>query len=128
MTQETNKAVVRRLVEEVLGQGHMRLLADLIAAGHVSHLAIGDHYGPDGVRIDFATYREVLTDLVVTLDDLFADGDRVARRFTISGTVHGSSHEYAKGRSRLVVLHGIAIDRLVDQRVAESWVQIDHLP
>jgi predicted ester cyclase len=124
---EANMAVVRRLVMQVLGRGHVRLLPELIAAGHVSHLGIGDHYGADGVRIDIAAYHAALPDLEVTLDDLFADGDRVARRFTISGTVRESSPD-AAGQKRFVVLRGIAIDRLADGRVTESWVHIDALP
>jgi predicted ester cyclase len=123
--QEANKAVARRLLEQVLGKGHMQLLQELIAVGHVSHLAIGDHYGPEGVRIAIAAYRAALSDLVVTLDDMLADGDRVARRFTISGTFRGSLNDDAPVDERFVVLHGIAIDRFEDGRVAESWVSID---
>jgi predicted ester cyclase len=125
---EANKAIVRRLLEHVLGKGHMGLLPELIAAGHVSHLAIGDHYGPEGVRIDIAAYRAAMSDLVVTLDDLLADGDRVARRFTIRGTLREPLSDAAPDRERCVVLHGIAIDRVTDGQVAESWVQIDALP
>lgn len=128
VTEEANKTVVRQLVEDVLGLGNMRLLDRLIADHHVSHLAIGDHYDAEGLRIHIAQYRAAMPDLTVRMDDLFCEGDRVARRFTLLGTIHPSppagtpdSHEHA-------VVHGIAIDRLVDGRIVESWVHIDDVP
>ncbi len=57
MTASENKEIVRRLVEEVLGRGRVELIPALVAADHVGHLPIGDHYGPEGVRIDVAAYR-----------------------------------------------------------------------
>jgi predicted ester cyclase len=125
-TDEGNVAVVRCLVEDVLGAGRMLLLPELIAPGYVGHLAIGDHYGPDGVRIEFTAYRTAIAGLVVTLDDLFASNGRVARRFTLRGTSRTSACAEAGG-GRPVALHGIAIDRLEDGRLVESWVQIDDL-
>ena len=125
--QQANMAVVRRLVEEALGQGQVRLLPDLVTPEHVSHLTIGDHFGPEGVRIDIAGYRMALHDLRVTVDDLFADGDRVARRFTLVGTLRRAV-DGVPGDEEQVVLRGIAIDRLTGERVAESWVHMDPLP
>jgi predicted ester cyclase len=128
MTQETNKAVVRRLVEEVLGLGNMRLLDLLIAECHVSHFAIGDHYEAEGLRIHIDAYRAAMPNLTVRMDDLFSEGDRVARRFTLSGPLHPSSPAATSDSGESVVVHGIAIDRLVDGKIAESWVQIDDVP
>lgn len=47
-TTETNAAVVRRLVEEVWGRDRSELIPALVADAYVGHLAIGDHYGPEG--------------------------------------------------------------------------------
>jgi hypothetical protein len=118
--QDANAALVRVLMEEVLHAGRMLLLPQLIAPDYVCHLPIGDHYGPEGVRIDFAGYREAIPGLAVTLHDLFATGDRVARRFTL--------HDGSPGTTCPLTLHGIAIDRLARGRLIESWVQIDALP
>ena len=122
----SNMEVVRRLMEEALGQGHVKVLAELVDGGYVGHLPIGDHYGPEGVRIDFAAYRAALPDLAVTLDDLFADGDKVVRRFTLRGTRRWPVPGNPAGDGP-VVLRGIAIDRLERGLLVESWVQIDRL-
>jgi predicted ester cyclase len=63
----------------------------------------------------------------VTLDDLLADGDKVIRRFTLRGT-HWGPFLGVPGSDRSVVLRGMAIDRLVDGRLVESWVHVDGPP
>jgi predicted ester cyclase len=127
MTAIGNKEIVRRLMEEALGRGDVRLIPALVAAEYVGHFSIGDHYGPEGVRIDIAAHRAAFPDLVVTLDDLLADGDKVVRRFTLRGT-HLRSFHGVPASGGPVVLRGIAIDRLAGNRLVESWVQVDGLP
>ncbi len=118
--QDANAALVRMLMEEVLHAGRTLLLTELIAPDYVCHLPIGDHYGPEGVRIEFAGYRDAIPDLTVTLHDLFATGDRVARRFTLRSESAGTACP--------LTLRGIGIDRLAGGRMIESWVQIDAVP
>lgn len=124
MTRGANIEVVRRLLEDVLGRGRLELLDELVDADYVGHLPIGDHYGPAGVRIDVAGYRTAFPDLVVTLDDLFADRDKVVRRFTLRGT-HQRPFLGIPASGQPAVLRGIAIDYLTDGRLVESWVQIE---
>ncbi len=125
--QLANMEVVRRLLTECLGEGLVRHLPNLIAAGYVGHLPIGDHYGPEGVRIDIDGYRAMMSNLSVTLDDLFADADKVCRRFTLRGTLRYQFPNDQDGRTP-VVLHGVAIDRLEHGLLVESWVLLDSLP
>jgi len=118
---------VRRLIDDVWNLGHLELLTDLVSEGYVGHLPIGDHYGPQGLRIDIAAYRAALPDLVVTLEDLMSAGDRVARRYTLSGT-HCERFMGIAATGLAVELHAIAIDRMADGKLIESWVQIDPFP
>jgi len=122
-----NKAIVRRLMEEVLGQGRLKLLPDLVAQDYVGHFAFGDQYGPEGVQIDLAAYRTAFPDLAVTLDDLIAEGDKVVRRFTLRGT-HRQPFFGEPATGQPLTLRGIAIDRLTDGLLVESWVHIGRLP
>jgi predicted ester cyclase len=124
MAADENKETVRRLMEDVFGQGRLTLLPQLVAAEYVGHFALGDHYGPGGVQIDVAAYRAAFPDLTVTLDDLLADGDKVVRRFTLRGT-HRKPLPGVEASGRPVILRGIAIDRLAGGRLVESWVQVD---
>jgi steroid delta-isomerase-like uncharacterized protein len=123
---EGNEAVIWRLIEEVLNQGQTDLLAELVAADHVGHDPLGDHYGREGLRIVVAEYRAAFPDLRVTIEDLVTDGDRVVRRFTLRGT-HDGSFMGIPPTGRVVTAAGIAIDRFTDGKVAESWVSLDAL-
>lgn len=116
--------IVHRLMTDVWELGHLELLPELVHEDFVGHLAIGDHYGPDGARIDVSAYRSALPDLAVSLDDLVSNGSKVARRFTLRGTHLGPLLGIAASGAP-VVLRGIAIDRFEDGKIIESWVQID---
>jgi predicted ester cyclase len=120
---DTDVAVVRRLMEQVWGEGRFELLPELIAPDYVAHLPIGDHYGPEGVRIDIAGYRARISDMTVSLEEVFAAGDLVVRRYVLRGTHRGATDAgLAQGRS--VHLNGIAVDRVVLGRLVESWVVV----
>jgi hypothetical protein len=121
-----NAAVVRCLMEQVLGDGRFDLLPGLVALEYEGHFPLGDHYGPEGVRIDAVTYREAFPDLTVTLDDLFTAGDKVVRRFTLRGTLQ---YPYlgVPASGKPVALRGLGIDRLVGGLLVESWVHVDRL-
>ena len=122
-----NKAVVRRLIEDIVNRGNTDLLIGLVAADHVGHDPLGDHYGPEGTRIVVAEYRTAFPDLAVTIEDLVAAGDTVAWRFTLRGT-HAGPFMGIPPTGRVVAAAGIAIDRLVDDgRIVESWCSLDAL-
>ena len=86
-TTTANLDIVRRLMDEVWAAGRLQLIPELVADDYVGHLPIGDHYGPEGLRIDIAAHRAAFPDLTLRIDDLFASGDRVVRRYTLRGTL-----------------------------------------
>ena len=121
-----NEAVVRQLIERVMNGGAPDQIAELIAADHVGHDPLGDHFGPEGVRITLNEYRAAFPDLRLTIADLIGAGDRVASRFVLTGT-HAGPFLGLPPTGRVVTASGIAIDHLVDGRITESWVILDAL-
>lgn len=121
---DTNAAIVRRFVTDVLGGADPTALRELIAPEHIAHLPLGDHFGPLGLRIEIDDLHAAFPDLLVTLDDLIAADDRVARRFTLTGT-HQGPFLGLPATGKGVVLAGMAIDRLENERVVECWVHLD---
>ena len=84
---EANKEVVRRLYEEVLTQGDLDALDELVAADFVSHEPFpGQASGREGLREALAAFRISFPDIRYTLRDLVAEGDRVAIRADWTGT------------------------------------------
>lgn len=121
--QKTNMAVVRRLLEEGFAQGTTQWFAARVASTYVGHFTTGDHYGPEGVRIDIQGYHAMATDVSVIVEELFASADRVARRFTL----HGIARDLVLSgmpAGTPICWPGIGIDRLIDGVMVESWVQI----
>jgi steroid delta-isomerase-like uncharacterized protein len=121
-----NLELVERFVAEVINGGNMRLLSALVAPEQVTHDPTGDLYGPEGLRIDIAGYRAAFPDLEMTTDDLVADGDRIARRFTIRGT-HRGAFMGVPPSGRQVEVGGIAIHRVAQGRLVETWLSYDCL-
>jgi steroid delta-isomerase-like uncharacterized protein len=119
-----NERLVRRFVEAVVNNGDPGLLSSLVAADHIGHDPLGDHYGLDGLRLGIAEMRSAFPDLRVSVDDVVDGGDRVVHRFTVAGTQAGPFLGLPP-TGRTVKATGIAIDRVTGGKLAERWVVLD---
>ena len=87
MTLEDNKALVRRLFEEVFPSGDLAAVHDLVAADIIDHDPLpGQPAGAEGIEYVITVMRTAQPDLRFTVDDLLAEADRVAVRWTMRGT------------------------------------------
>lgn len=119
--------VVQRFMLDVLGRGAVDQISELVAPDYVGHLGHGDYYGPEGVRIEIATYRSAFPDLTVRLSGLIACGNYVVRRFTIVGT-HVAPFIGHHPTGERVMVRGIGIDRVAKGQLQESWVLVEVAP
>lgn len=120
------KQHVRRAVEEIWNRGNYAMLSDFVADDIVIHAPGEDILGPDGIRQFYGALRRAFPDLHFTIEDLLVDGDRVATRWTATGTHEGEFQGIAPtGQS--IRLTGIDIDRLVDGKVVECWPEANEL-
>lgn len=119
-----NVEQVRAFYEVAFCQNSMRALQETHADKHVSHLPGGDHYGPEGVRIDIAGFLEAFPDLEISLTEFFDAGEAIAYRFHATGTHLGAFLGFSPtGRS--VQIDGLGIDRIENGKFIERWVQFD---
>jgi steroid delta-isomerase-like uncharacterized protein len=124
---DQNKAVVRRVLDEVWNQGKLALIDELFASDYRRHgVPSGTPAGPAGERQHRATFRAAFPDLVITAEDMIAEGDRVAVRYTWRGTYEGTWPD-VPGAGQAVTMSGIAIHRVADGRVTDLWVVGDEL-
>jgi hypothetical protein len=79
------EAPVRRYFEELLSGGDPARAGDLFAEDYVAHdpSLPSQPPGPGGVALHALASRTAFPDQRLTVDDLFAAGDRVAVRFTL---------------------------------------------
>jgi steroid delta-isomerase-like uncharacterized protein len=122
---DANVAVVRR--HHDLLRHDDEVVADAIWAEDIilyePHQVIR---GPDGMKARFRAFREAFRDAAVTVDDVVAQGDKVAVRYTLEGTHHAAFAGIAATGKR-VTLSGMAIFRLADGRIVEGWGCADFL-
>ena len=89
MSTEENKAVIRRVVEEVLNKGDMSVVPELIAPDYVYHSPFGEFKGPEGFKQFITMFRTAFPDLHLTVEDMVAEGDKLAARVSWRGTFKG---------------------------------------
>ncbi len=122
-----NKALNRRFVEEVINQGNIEAIDELIDPGVVDHAALpGFPTGREGAKQFFAMMRSAFPDLHLTIEDMIAEGDKVVMRSTWSGT-HQGEFMGIPATGRRVTVSAIDISRVADGRIVEHWEQSDAL-
>ena len=85
--EEKNKALVREFFEEAWSKGNLTAVDAFMAADYVEHPRPSTlSPGAEGLKQLIAAYRTAFPDLKTMLDDIFAEGDRVAFRWNVSGT------------------------------------------
>ena len=123
MSSETNKIVSRRFFEEVFGKGNLNVLDEIIASDHVNS-GPGTlpelPTGPDGAKRVVTVFRNAFPDVHFTIDDQIAEGDQVVTRWTADGT-HQGDLTGIPPTNKTSTVTGIAIDRIVNGKIAESW-------
>jgi len=124
---ETNKTVVRRVHDELWSQGDFAAIGDLISAEFVGHAPVGpDWLGLEQVRERIEAHRTTFPDWHEQVEDLVAEGDLVAVRFTSTGTDRGGFLGHPP-TGRHVRIREFAIYRLEGAKVVEQWVLPDLL-
>ena len=90
MTLEDNKALLRRIPEEIWSKGDFAASDAVLAADFVNHNpAFGHPPTRDGYKQTVAQFRAAFPDLSMTVEDVLAEGDRATVRFRVQGTQHG---------------------------------------
>ena len=87
---EENKAIVRRVYEQVWSKGNLDVVDELYAADFVLHdPAQPGIRGPEGYKQLVTGNRTAFPDLQITVEDQLAEGDKVATAWVARGTHNG---------------------------------------
>ena len=127
MSTESNKALVRHLVDEVQNRGNIAAMDEIAAPTFVNHSAPpGMSSDREGLKQLTLLFRQAFPDGVMTVEDMLAEGDLVATRKTFRGT-HQGEFMGIPPTGRHVAIGLIDIVRVVDGRVVEHWNVVDNL-
>ena len=126
MSTEDNKAVIRRIIDG-LNQKDVAVLDELCTPDFVSH----DPANPqvrsrEDYKQWFTGFTAAFPDLHFSLEDILAEGDKVAYRYTLRAT-HSRSWRGAAATGKPITITGISITRLRDGKSAELWSNTDAL-
>jgi len=124
MSIEENKALMRRFWEE-LNKGNLAVWDELCTPDYVYHGTTGDMTREQSKQHD-ANLFAAFPDFNGSIDDMIAEGDKVAVRFTIRGTHQGAFRDIAPTGKQITV-SGLEIDRCAGGKFAETWLISDML-
>jgi steroid delta-isomerase-like uncharacterized protein len=117
---EQNKAVVRRLIEDHWNAKNHALVSELYAPTVTFHTPDGVLNGFDGASTLLQAYATAFPDFRLSIDDLVADGDKVAFRWTFAGTHRGPLGDIPASGKHISVSNAVGIFRLAAGKVDEA--------
>jgi steroid delta-isomerase-like uncharacterized protein len=124
---EANKAVQRRALEEIYNQGNLDVIDELFNPDFVYHFAgIPDYQGIEGVKQVATMYHTAFPDLHFTIEEQIAEADKLALRWTATGTHNGEFMGLPPTGNHMMVT-GISFARFANDKFAEEWTVYDTL-
>jgi predicted ester cyclase len=129
MSAEENKALARRVVEELFNQdGNLDAADELFTSEYVCYVAgFEDLHGAEAVRHFASTERQAIPDLKNTVEDQVAEEDKVVTRYKTQGTHTGETEAFGPPTHNRIDIQGMVIDHVAGGKIAESWIVYDAL-
>ena len=125
MSEDDNKAAVRRFFENAWNKGDVTEVKAFLADEFVSHNSLNfTIQSSDDYCRGLVAYRAAFPDLITSVEDVIAEGDRVVVRGTDRGTHQGEFMGRA-ATGRFVTATWIEIFRMESGKAVEGWVEAD---
>jgi predicted ester cyclase len=120
MKKEEQHKAVARLVEDMYNRD-LNMADEIFHADCIHHIngSTDAMKGPQAIRQSILQMQENFDSFHTTIDELFAENDHVAFRWTWVGKMKGSGLDYT--------LHGNTIFRFAAGKVIEEWAIDDRL-
>lgn len=116
MDSAKNKALIRRLVEEVWNEGNASAIDKYFAANLVDEVTQHHRQLLDG-----------FSDIRVEINDLIAEGDKVAVRLMVSGTHDKGPFAAQPASGKKLSWGSLRFYRIAGNKVVDTWAMQDRL-
>ena len=121
MSAEENKAIIVRVIDE-LKKGNLGIIDEVFSPNFAFH----SHINPNGPLRGLEGARKMVTssvfsDLQVTIEDIFAAGDKVAVRWTFRGTYQGEAKPGFPKPGERCTLVAISMYRFANGKIKDDW-------
>jgi len=122
---EQNKRLVRRIIEEHWNNKNAGLVSELFASNVSLDTPDGVLTGLEGASLLLKAYATAFPDFRLTIDDLLADGNKVAFQWTFTGTHRGPLADIPASGRQVSVPRGIGIFRIEAGKVDQGYLAWD---
>ena len=123
-----NKAIVRRLYEEVWNKRRLEVVNELISPSHALQgpNIFGSSMGPEAYKRQVLSFLEGYPDLHWAINDTIAEKDKVVACWTISGT-HEGDFMGVPATNKKVSVDGMTIHHIAGGKIMDSNINWDAL-
>ena len=123
-----NKAVVLRLwYDELWDKWNLSAADELLSDDYGLHLpGVPTAFDRNATKQVVAMFSASFPDLKHTVDEIVAEGDTVAARWTVRGT-HRGEFQGIPASGKQVTLSGITVHHLKDGKLRETWLSFDNM-
>ncbi len=128
MSAEEARAITRSHVERVMSEGDIAAIDELFAttvAFHDPATPGGEIHGTSNLK-QFFTDLHAAFDMHFTVEDMFAEGDRVACRWT-GHFIHRGEFAGIPPTGKQAIVAGMGIFKIAGGKIEEVWVNFDAL-
>jgi len=126
MSLEQNKAITRRIFEELWNGKNPAVIDELVASDYQGHTPNQDLKGADGYRAFYNAYVTAFPDCHLAIGDSIAEGDTVVTPYVFKGTHQGDLMGIPP-TGKQVAVEGVAFSRYSGGKLAEGRLLWDSL-
>lgn len=127
---EENKQLLRRWFEEVWNKGRADAIEEMLDANGIVHGLSDDPAnpikGPRDFRPFHTVFREAFPNMMIVVEDMVAEGDKVAARCSVRARHEGDFLGRSATQSP-IDFTGIAIVRIEYGKIVEAWNNFDFM-
>ncbi len=127
---EANKELVRRWFEEVWNKGRADAIDEMFDENGIAHGLSDDPSnpikGPRDFRPFHTLFREAFPNMMIVVEDLVAEGDKVVARCSVRAK-HEGDFLGRQATQSPVKFTGIAIVRIYNGKIVEAWNNFDFM-
>ena len=123
-----NRAIVRRIYDEVWNKRRLELLDELISPSHAlqSPNVSGSEVGPEGYKRQILKLLNGFPDMRMTIEDIFGEKEKIVVAWTFSGTHDGKFMDIPATHKK-VSADGVTIHHVVNGKIIDSFASWDLL-
>ena len=125
MSTATNKAIVRRYLEQVFNERRIDLFEEFLVENYQIH-GVSIAPGRDAAKEWLKTIGAAFPDLELTFEDMIAEGDKVVIQGALNSTHQGEIFGIPATGER-VAQNSVFIFRLVKGEIVEGWYAANDL-